>query len=92
MMDSCYLSDNLFSICIRLSAERSEEIACSFWKIMENELNIISLKLEEEFPDRKQFDKILRSELKKRDILPHRSCLLSCIWHMLLCGIEFYQR
>ncbi len=66
MMDSCYLSDNIFSICLRLATRKSEEICYFFWKIIENELNAISIKMEDEFPDRKRFDEILQNEMKKK--------------------------
>lgn len=67
MMDSCFLSDNLFSICLRLSAEKSEHIAAAFWKIMEEEAEFLPSGIENLFPSREKFDKTLKSELAKKD-------------------------
>jgi len=66
MMDSCYLSDNLFFICLRLSVEKSENIACCFWKMIENELHMVSLELENMFPNRERFNQMLKYELEKK--------------------------
>lgn len=67
MMDSCYLSDNLFSLCLRLSAQKSKNIASSFWEILENELHMVSLELENMFPNRDRFQQRLKHELDKKE-------------------------
>ncbi len=67
MMDSGFLSDNLFSICLRLSAEKSENIAAVFWKIMEEEAEFLPAGIENLFPSREKFHKTLERELAKKD-------------------------
>ena len=67
MMDSCYLSDNLFFICLCLSAEKSENVARDFWKIIDADMNILQIKRENLFPDRDRFCQRLDYELKKKD-------------------------
>lgn len=63
MMDSCYLNDNLFSICLCLSAEKRENMAYAFWKIIDSE----SANVQKQFPDRKRFGQRLEYELQKKD-------------------------
>lgn len=87
MMDSCYLSDNLFSICQRLSAEKKGSIVDSFWKIITEGLHVVSLQLENEFPDKSRFQQTLEAELEKRDLITSQDIFVilhlayASMWH-----------
>lgn len=64
-MNFVILNDNLFSYCIRLSCEKSENIVDSFWQIFNLEANLDCL--DWNFPDREKFNIKLRSLLTLSD-------------------------
>lgn len=67
MLDYGYLNNNLFSICTRLSTEKSTDILKVFWRLCDAAAGIMNENMEVSFPKREIFDQSMERMLNAKD-------------------------